>query len=77
LNLAQKLIQSHLLEGGLRAGEEIALRSTRGCCRTRSHGVMLALEALGLERVKTEIAVQYVDHNCCRRTTRTPTTTCS
>jgi hypothetical protein len=46
-NAAQKLIASHLVEGTLATGTL----------------VMLELEAMGLDRVRTELSAQYVDHN--------------
>jgi aconitate hydratase len=64
LNVAQKLIQSHLVEGGMRPGEEIALRIDQTLTQDATGTlVMLALEALGLERARTELSAQYVDHN--------------
>lgn len=63
-NVAQKLISSHLLSGKMVPGEEVALKMDQALLQDAlGTVVMLALEALGLERVQTEIAVQYVDHN--------------
>jgi aconitate hydratase len=33
---------------------------------------MLQLEAMGLDRVKTEVSVQYVDHNIIQEDFKTP-----
>lgn len=64
LNIAQKLIQSHLVEGDLTPGSEIALRVDQTLLQdVLGTLVMLELEAMGLERVKVPLAVQYVDHN--------------
>lgn len=64
LNVAQMLIRSHVLEGSMTPGEEIALKMDQGLLQDALGTiVMLALEALDLDRAKTEIAVQYVDHN--------------
>ena len=64
LNVAQKLIKSHLLDGRLVPGEEIALKMDQVLLQDALGTiVMLALEAMDIDRVKTEIAVQYVDHN--------------
>src|SRR6266705_2681127 len=63
-NVAQKLIQSHLMEGEMRAGQEIALRIDQTLTQDATGTlVMLELEAMGLERIRTEVSVQYVDHN--------------
>ncbi len=63
-NITQKLIQSHLLEGEMIPGKEIALKIDQTLCQDATGTlVMLELEAMGLDRVKTEISAQYVDHN--------------
>lgn len=64
MTVAQKLIQSHLLDGEMIPGKEIALRIDQTLCQDATGTlVMLELEAMGLDRVKTEISAQYVDHN--------------
>ena len=64
LNVAQKLIESHLLSGEMRLGEEIGLRIDQTLTQDATGTlVMLELEAMGLDRVRTEVSVQYVDHN--------------
>ncbi|HLB42781.1 MAG TPA: aconitate hydratase [Gammaproteobacteria bacterium] len=64
LNVTQKLIQSHLIEGIMHPGEEIALKIDHTLCQDATGTlVMLELEAMGLDRVKTELSAQYVDHN--------------
>ncbi|WP_271408050.1 aconitate hydratase [Pseudomonas sp. Q1-7] len=63
-NVTQKLIASHLLEGTMREGELIALKIDQALTQDATGTmVMLELEAMGLERTKTEVSVQYVDHN--------------
>jgi len=63
-NVTQKLIQSHLLDGSMVPGEEIALQIDQTLCQDATGTlVMLELEAMGLDRVKTELSAQYVDHN--------------
>lgn len=63
-NAAQKLIQSHLVTGVMKAGEEIGLKIDQALLQDATGTmVMLELEAMGIDKVKTEIAVQYVDHN--------------
>jgi aconitate hydratase len=64
LNIAQKLIGTHLVDGEMRVGEEIAIRIDQTLTQDATGTlVMLTLEALELDRVKTELSVQYVDHN--------------
>ena len=62
--LAQKIIAVHLVEGSMQPGEEIALRVDQTLTQDAT-GTMayLELEAMGLDRVKTELSVSYVDHN--------------
>ena len=62
--LAQKIIAAHLAEGSMQPGEEIALRVDQTLTQDAT-GTMayLELEAMGLDRVKTELSVSYVDHN--------------
>lgn len=63
-NVTQKLIASHLLEGTMRVGEAIALKIDQTLTQDATGTmVMLELEAMGLERARTEVSVQYVDHN--------------
>lgn len=64
LNVAQKLISSHLVSGAMTPGEEIALRIDQTLTQDATGTmVMLEMEALGLEQVRTHTSVQYVDHN--------------
>ena len=64
LNVAKKLIQSHLLEGEMRAEKEVGIRIDQTLTQDATGTmVMLELEAMGLRRVKTELSAQYVDHN--------------
>jgi len=63
-SVAHKLIASHLLDGELTAGEEIALRIDQTLAQDATGTlVMLEFEALGLPEVRTELSAQYVDHN--------------
>lgn len=63
-NVAQKLIRSHLLSGEMTPGAEIGLRIDQTLTQDATGTmVMLELEALDLDRVHTDVSVQYVDHN--------------
>jgi aconitate hydratase len=64
LNVAQKLIESHLVEGKTDPGNEIGLRIDQTLTQDATGTmVMLELEAMGLKRVQTEVSAQYIDHN--------------
>jgi aconitate hydratase len=64
LNVTQKLIQSHLIEGDMRPGSEIAIKVDQTLLQdVLGTLVMLELEAMGIDRVQVEPAVQYVDHS--------------
>ncbi|GEN88157.1 aconitate hydratase [Oceanobacillus sojae] len=64
LNAAQKLIHDHLLSGEMKAGEEIGIKIDQTLTQDATGTmVMLELEAMGIDRVKTEASAQYVDHN--------------
>jgi aconitate hydratase len=63
-NVAQKLIESHLVKGKMEPGSEIGLSIDQTLCQDATGTmVMLELEAMGCQRVKTELSAQYVDHN--------------
>ena len=63
-NVTQKLIASHLVEGTMQADEPIALKIDQTLTQDATGTmVMLELEAMGLDRARTEVSVQYVDHN--------------
>ncbi len=64
LNVTQKLIKDHLLEGEMTPGKEIGIKIDQALLQDATGTlVQLELEAIGLDRAKTEVAVQYVDHN--------------
>ncbi|MBS4172158.1 aconitate hydratase [Bacillus sp. FJAT-49736] len=73
LNITQKLIKSHLLSGEMSAGEEIGLKIDQTLTQDATGTmVMLELEAMGLERAKTEASAQYVDHNLIQVDNKNP-----
>lgn len=63
-NIAQKLIKSHLVSGEMIPGTEIGLKIDQTLTQDAT-GTMayLEFEAMGVERVKTELSVAYIDHN--------------
>ena len=63
-NLTQKILEAHLVEGELVPGSEIAVRIDQVLLQDATGTMaMLEFEALGMDRIRAEIAVQYVDHN--------------
>ena len=62
--IAQKIIKQHLVSGEIVKGREIGLRIDQTLTQDAT-GTMayLQLEAMGIERVKTELSVAYIDHN--------------
>ena len=73
MNVTQKLIDDHLLHGSMTPGEEIGIRIDQTLTQDATGTlVMLELEAMGLDRVKTELSAQYVDHNLLQVDSRNP-----
>ena len=64
LTIAQKIIQSHLVSGDMTPGSEIALRIDQTLTQDAT-GTMayLEFESMGIDRVRTELSVAYIDHN--------------
>src|SRR5919112_328437 len=59
-----KILEQHLVSGRLDPGEEVGLRIDQTLLQDAT-GTMACMEfeALGLDRVRVDLAVQYVDHN--------------
>ncbi len=64
MNIAEKLISSHLVSGAMKPGQEIAISIDQTLTQDAT-GTMayLEFEALGIPKVKTKLSVSYVDHN--------------
>ncbi len=64
MTIGQKLIKSHLVSGEMILGTEIGLRIDQTLTQDAT-GTMayLEFEAMGVERVRTELSVAYIDHN--------------
>lgn len=62
--IAQKIIKNHLISGEMTPGAEIALKIDQTLTQDAT-GTMayLEFETMGLDRVKTERSVAYIDHN--------------
>ncbi len=64
MNIAEKLIKSHLVKGEMIKGTEIGLKIDQTLTQDAT-GTMayLQFEAMGIDRDKTEKSVAYIDHN--------------
>ncbi len=64
LNVTEKIIASHIVEGQMSPGQPIAIKIDQTLTQDAT-GTMayLEFEAIGIDRVKTELSVSYVDHN--------------
>ena len=64
MNIVEKIIAAHLVGGSMVPGEEAALRIDQTLTQDAT-GTMayLEFESMGLDRVKTERSVAYIDHN--------------
>ena len=64
LNLAQKILKAHLVEGEMVAGKQVGIRIDQTLTQDAT-GTMayLQFEAMGVPRVKTKLSVSYIDHN--------------
>jgi aconitate hydratase len=73
LNVTQKLIKSHLVEGEMKPGEEIGIKIDQTLTQDATGTmVMLELEAMELDEAKTEVSCQYVDHNLIQTDFKNP-----
>ncbi len=64
LTLTEKIIASHIVDGEMIKGREIGLKIDQTLTQDAT-GTMayLQFEAMGVDRVKTELSVAYIDHN--------------
>ena len=63
-NLTTKILEAHLVDGTIKPGAEIAIKIDQTLLQDAT-GTMAMLEfiAMGLPRVKVDLAAQYIDHN--------------
>ncbi len=62
--ITEKVLKEHIIEGEAKAGCEVALRIDNTLTQDAT-GTMayLQFEAIGIDRVKTQFSVSFVDHN--------------
>jgi aconitate hydratase len=64
MNLVEKIVRDHLVEGTLEGGGEIGIRIDQTLTQDATGTmVYLQFESMGLDRIRAERAVSYVDHN--------------
>ncbi len=63
-NVAEKIIEAHLVKGKMEPGSEIAIKIDHTLTQDAT-GTMVFLEfmAMKIPKIKTEVSVSYVDHN--------------
>ena len=71
--LTEKVIEQHLVEGKLEKGSDIAIRIDQTLTQDAT-GTMayLQFEAIGIDRMQTELSVSYVDHNTLQTDFKNP-----
>ena len=63
-NLTQKILEAHLIEGEIVCDKEVAIKIDHTLLQDATGTVaMLEFESLGIDKVRVELAAQYVDHN--------------
>ena len=72
-SLTRKIIESHYVSGSMTPGEEVFIKVDQ----TLTHDInavmtYLAFEAIGLDRIRTECSVSYLDHNLLYLDNKTP-----
>jgi len=72
-NVTEKILETHLAEGELKPGARLGLRVDQTLIQDAT-GTMACLEfeAIGIDRVQTEVSVTYTDHNLIQADYRNP-----
>ena len=71
--VTEKILKQHIVEGNPVIGEEVALKIDHTLTQDAT-GTMayLQFEAIGIDRVKTEVSVSFVDHNTLQTDFKNP-----
>lgn len=73
MTLAEKIISSHLLEGEMRPGNEIAIKADQWLSHDMNAPMgFLGFETLGINKIQVELGVLYTDHNLIQVDFKTP-----
>jgi len=71
--LTEKVLEQHLVEGTLEKGTDIAIKIDQTLTQDATGTIAyLQFEAMGLDRVQTELSVSYVDHNTLQTDFKNP-----
>ncbi|MEM3341787.1 MAG: aconitate hydratase, partial [Thermoplasmata archaeon] len=64
MNIVEKIIKAHLVEGEYKPGSTIGIKIDQTLTQDAT-GTMayLQFESIGVDSVKTELSVSYIDHN--------------
>ena len=64
MTIAEKILAAHIVDGEMKQGCDIGLKIDQTLTQDAT-GTMayLEFEAMGVDRVKTERSVAYIDHN--------------
>src|SRR5574341_946670 len=73
MNLTQKLIASHLVEGEMKPGNEVGIKIDQTLIQDAT-GTMawLQFDKMGVPRVKNRVCVTYIDHNMLQTSFENP-----
>ncbi len=64
LSVTYKILREHLIEGELKAGNEIGIKIDQTLTQDATGTTCyLLFESMGIDRIKAKLAVSYVDHN--------------
>ena len=64
MNVTEKILSEHLVEGDLKPGTEVAIKIDHAITQDATGTmVYLQFESMGIKKCKSELAVSYVDHN--------------
>ncbi len=73
MTVAQKILKSHVRSGSMEKGERIGIRIDQTLTQDATGTLAyLEFEAIGVDRVKTDLSVSYVDHNMIQGDFRNP-----
>ncbi len=62
--IAEKILRAHLIDGKLEKGSEIGIKIDQTLTQDATGTIAyLQFESIGIDRVRNELAVSYVDHN--------------
>ena len=67
-NMVEKILEAHLIDGNLKGDSEIGINIDQTLTQDAlGTMVYMQFEAIGIPKVRTELSVNYVDHNMLQR----------